>query len=335
MKLKNLLLLLFSVTFIQLTAQQVDRKEVLLEIGTGTWCQYCPGAAMGADELVENGHDVAVIEYHSGDSYENAASSGRISYYGIEAFPTSIFDGVDVLEGGSQTNSLYDSYLPMYQDRKAIPSSFTIGVIGSEENMTDFDIEVNLEKVAETDAGNIKLHAAVTESHIEESWYGLDEVNFVERLMAPDYNGTAVDFSENDSQTVNLSFSLEDEWVTDNCELVVFLQDDNSQEVLQAVKYPINQMPGLNSYDLLLEDVRNLPENDCMGQIAPVIDVTNFGNETVTGFNIEYSVNDETFTHEWEGSIATNEVATVELPEVSYNVQSQNTVEVTVTDPNG
>ena len=33
----------------------VPRDHVIVEIGTGTWCQYCPGAAMGADEMHEEG----------------------------------------------------------------------------------------------------------------------------------------------------------------------------------------------------------------------------------------------------------------------------------------
>jgi hypothetical protein len=59
----------------------LERTKVLFEIATGTWCQYCPGAAKGADDMVHNGHDVAIIEYHGGDSYENTASLDRISYY--------------------------------------------------------------------------------------------------------------------------------------------------------------------------------------------------------------------------------------------------------------
>ena len=34
---------------------QVDREKVLVEVGTGTWCGYCPGAAMGIDDLIANG----------------------------------------------------------------------------------------------------------------------------------------------------------------------------------------------------------------------------------------------------------------------------------------
>jgi hypothetical protein len=35
-------------------SQQVPRNYVLVEIATGTWCGYCPGAALGADDLIEN-----------------------------------------------------------------------------------------------------------------------------------------------------------------------------------------------------------------------------------------------------------------------------------------
>ncbi len=89
---KKLLLstiLLFAIT--PLIAQQVPRSMVALEIGTGTWCQYCPGAAMGADDLLENGKLVAVIENHNNtggsDPFANVYSNARNSYYGITSYP--------------------------------------------------------------------------------------------------------------------------------------------------------------------------------------------------------------------------------------------------------
>jgi len=53
------------------------KDQIVLEIGTGTWCVYCPGAAMGAHDLIENGHNVSVIKYHSGDSYEIPVSASQ------------------------------------------------------------------------------------------------------------------------------------------------------------------------------------------------------------------------------------------------------------------
>ena len=61
-------ILLFTMVFGMMALfGQTTRENVVVEIATGTWCQYCPGAAMGADDLISNGHDVAVIEYHGGD----------------------------------------------------------------------------------------------------------------------------------------------------------------------------------------------------------------------------------------------------------------------------
>ena len=58
-----------------------DRGDLL-----GTWCPYCPGAAMGADDLIANGYNVAVVEYHNGDSYTNTASDARNNYYRITSY---------------------------------------------------------------------------------------------------------------------------------------------------------------------------------------------------------------------------------------------------------
>lgn len=106
--------LLGIVMSLSVISQQVPREMVVLEIGTGTWCTYCPGAAMGADDLVENGHHVAVVENHNGDSYANAYSNARNSFYAITGYPTAIFDGVLKVSGGSHSQSMYSTYLPKY-----------------------------------------------------------------------------------------------------------------------------------------------------------------------------------------------------------------------------
>jgi len=52
---KKSILLLSSFILMTLVANsQVTRNIVIVEIATGTWTKYSPGAAMGADELVAN-----------------------------------------------------------------------------------------------------------------------------------------------------------------------------------------------------------------------------------------------------------------------------------------
>jgi PKD repeat protein len=235
--------LLWTILFTSLTlvSQQVPRDKVLLEIATGTWCPYCPGAAMGADDLVENGCEVAVIEYHNGDIFTNAASDARNAYYNVTGYPTAHFDGVLEYVGGSNTQSMYPQYLPLYQQRIAISSSYTIEIYG-ESVGNEYTIILVLEKVATSSASNIKARFALTESHIVHSWQGQSELNYVERLMAPDANGTPVDFSGNSEITLVLNFTKDPNWVSANCELVAFLQDDNTKECLQATMVPLDDL---------------------------------------------------------------------------------------------
>jgi PKD repeat protein len=213
-------------------SQQVARQKVIVEIGTGTWCQYCPGAAMGADDLVENGCQVGNIEYHNGDPYTNDASNYRNSYYSVSGYPTAHFDGVLEFVGGSHTESMYPNYLPLYQQRYAIPSDFTIDIYG-EHTGSVYDIQLVVNKVNGT-WSDLTVQLVLTESEIVFSWQGQDHLNFVERLMAPDHFGTTVDFSSQSTATINLQFTMDASWVAANCELVAFVQNESTKEILQG-----------------------------------------------------------------------------------------------------
>jgi len=205
-------------------AQNVPREMVVLEIGTGTWCPYCPGAAMGADDLLENGHHVAVVENHNGDSYANAYSNSRNSMYGVSAYPSAAFDGIQGYVGGSNTSSLYYTYLGKYNACIAFdsPVAMTMDV---EEADGDYNVTVEMTKVGDITATNIVLYFFVTQSHISQNWQGQTHLEHVNRLMVPDQNGTVVDFSGGDVQTVDLSFTLNAAWPVEDCEFIALLQD--------------------------------------------------------------------------------------------------------------
>jgi hypothetical protein len=63
--------------------------------------------------------------------------------------------------------------------------------------------------------------------------------------MAPDYNGTPLDFSSGDIQDINLSFTMGADWVADNCELVAFIQNNDDKEILQGSKVSIPELAPL------------------------------------------------------------------------------------------
>ncbi len=219
-----------------------ERNMVVLEIGTGAWCQYCPGAAMGADDLVDSGKAVAVIEYHDNDPFANPASDARNIYYNITGFPTANFDGIVPFVGGSHTVSNYPYYLPIYNSRKPINSAYQINVYGTHTG-NDYNLTIYATKVATTpEYNNLVLQAVVTESDIPYTWQGQTQLSFVERVMMPDQNGTALDFSSANTQILNLSFTADASWVTDNCEITAFIQNNDGKEIYQGTKVKLTEL---------------------------------------------------------------------------------------------
>ncbi|MFO7614031.1 MAG: T9SS type A sorting domain-containing protein [Bacteroidales bacterium] len=237
---KILLLLIAGLWLVTAYTQQVPRQQVVLEIGTGTWCPYCPGAAMGADDLIANGCQVAVMENHNGDAFANTYSNARNSYYNITGYPTAFFDGVLSYVGGSNSQSMYPNYLPLYQQRIAIDSDFSIEIYGEGTGQT-YDIQLVIDKVAGS-WGNLKIHLALTESDIIYSWQGQSHLNYVTRLMVPDQNGTTIDWTNQSSVTLSLQFTKDPSWVDNHCELVAFIQNDITKECLQAEKVMLTDL---------------------------------------------------------------------------------------------
>ncbi|MBE9492338.1 MAG: T9SS type A sorting domain-containing protein [Bacteroidetes bacterium] len=335
---KNIITLLVALFFIVCTtlAQQVEREMVVLEIGTGTWCPYCPGAAMGADDLVSNGHDVAVIEYHNGDDYTNTASNARNNYYNVPGYPTANFDGTLTYVGGSASQSLYPTYLPRYNQRKSINSSFTIDIEGESSGLIDFNIDITVIKVASFSGGNLVLQVAVTESHIPKFWQGMNELNFVERMMVPNHIGTSLDFSGNDTINLNFIFSLEEGWDTENCELVVFIQDNSTKEIQQGAKRDMMSFGNVNDYDVALTGVSNLLDKLCHGELEPKVVIRNNGNENLTFVDINYYVNGSAVsTYQWTGNIPFLESEEVLLPPINFIPEEENELVIYSSDPNG
>jgi PKD repeat protein len=227
---KKLTFLFICLLCVSAVFAQVTRDKVVVEVGTGTWCQYCPGAAMGVDDLIENGWPVAAIENHNGDIFANQYSNARNTYYGVPGFPTAYFDGGSAVVGGSHSESMYASYWPKVQQRMAVPSPVTIEVWGNHTGQT-YNVVVKVAKVSAINGSNIRLHLCVTESNIVYSWQGMSELDYVNRLMVPDQNGTSLNFDDCDVLEIPLTFNIQQTWGLLNLQLVAFVQTNSNKEI--------------------------------------------------------------------------------------------------------
>lgn len=238
-----------------ITDVNIPRNLVVLEEATGTWCQYCPAAANGCEDLIQEDYPVAIIAYHSGDDYQTDESESRLSeYYMPAGFPTVYFDGVTSFSGGAGAGStLFDEYAPLVDSLMLTTSpvdvSFANAMYSSESNVLTFDVDIDV--IGFAYGNDNRLHIALTESGIAETWQGLDSLQFVERVMFNGAAGTAVDLSDMGSSiTVNASFTLDDSWNENRCELIAFVQDNDSKKILNASKLDVNTLIGVNVQDI-------------------------------------------------------------------------------------
>jgi len=230
---KTLFTLLCLIALSTAFAQSTVRDMVVIEDATGTWCQYCPGAAMGCDDLLSNGKFVAVIANHNGDSYAQAYSNARNTMYGVSAFPSVGFDATKGYVGGSHTSSLYNTYVPIYASLITIPSPLSMSMDVTHSGLAYTAVVTVTKTDAITSTSNI-LYFFVTQSHISANWQGQNHLEHVNRLMVPDQNGTAVDFTSGDVQTYTLSFNLDAAWPVADCEFIAFVQDKDAGQGNQA-----------------------------------------------------------------------------------------------------
>ncbi len=306
--------IIFSIFFVLLSflnfAQQVPRQLVLVEIGTGGWCTYCPGAAMGADDLHANGDPVAIIENHNGDPYATTMSNARNSYYGITGYPTAWFDGRNAVVGGSHTTSMYPQYISRVNSRMTVPTSFLLGITGSNDG-DNYTINVNIQKVADYQVENCVVHLALTESDIQYNWQGQTEMNFVSRIMVPNQNGTPITMATGETLDVPLSFTFNNTWVKDNCELIAWVQNNTTKEVMHCAKVMVNDLSLGMSVDFSA-------------------DVTTGCGTTDVQFQNQSAGQDLTYTWIFPGG--TPEFSYDENPLITYSVEGQYPVTLTISN---
>ncbi len=333
---KKITLVLFSLLSVLMLNAQIDKELVIIEIGTGTWCQYCPGAAMGADDLIENGHSVAIIENHNGDSFTTDATNIRNNYYNISAFPSTLFNGLNIIEGGYNDQSLYPSYLPKYNSAIAVQTSFDVNMEVAPLTDNSYSVTVTIEKVHDYSGTNLVAHLVVTESHIDYNWQGQSELNFVTRGMYPDHYGTSLDFSEKNQEVFYFEIVTDEDWDLSHGEIVAFVQDNSSKEILNGTKATLNLSIGTNNASCISIEHPTDTINTCGNSFTPSLIIKNRGSEALTSLTIEYDVNEETTeTFSWTGNLAFGEEETVELNEITFTALEDNTLNISLIQPNG
>ncbi|MGN0033340.1 MAG: T9SS type A sorting domain-containing protein [Candidatus Limimorpha sp.] len=320
--------------FGSLSAQNVARECVLFEVFTGVNCPYCPAAANGVSQMLEEGLAIAPVAIHtsafSTSEFYTDETNGRANFYVINGYPTLKADGILTKSGGGNASqSMYSSYISCYNQRINVTSPFTIDLSYDFVEGSVCQVTAVVNKVGQCDAANLRVMIALTESHIQKTWQGMSELNAVTRDFIPTQDGTV--FS-GESLTVTELFDMAG-FPKENMCLVAWVQSFTTKEVFQTVKLSLE--PQMVNYDVALRGISTLVTNNCSDLVEPTLTIKTFGTENVTSLDVEVTgANDEMLsTYQWTGNASTGDTIEFSMPE--FSLQGSNVVNFNVVKING
>ena len=215
-------------------------RRVLLELFTTTWCTNCPLADSAAWALaVESGTDITLIEYHftvpgSIDPFIFNQADLRAAFYGIEAPPVMVCEGLSLLGGAVEYERTYQDYKTAFNNRLLLKSPIAISLTGQAQNgVINYHLEITSQQsITQTD---LKLLLVVMEDSIfYNAPNGVDLHRFVARQIIPDYQGTAIALNYGTTFTKDGAITPDPGWNLNRLHLAAFVQSYATKEVLQS-----------------------------------------------------------------------------------------------------
>lgn len=246
----SIVLILLAFCFSIPRARAVERC-VLVELLTWVGCSGCPQAEAALDSLSEEYPDdsLAIIRYHpqpgaSNPFYQQEAFDRALSYYEITGFPTAFFDG-GLKVYNVPTESLYTKFKTRIETRLAIPSPLSMNLSVTYDTLSHSGQAITrVTAVGSVEADALYLRYALIESGLI---HQSDVHQEVLRDMYPDEVGVSFAIEQGEVFRDTTNFTLDPQWLPENCDLVVFVQDDATKEVLQSVQtwIPVPQVPAI------------------------------------------------------------------------------------------
>ena len=292
----------------------VARECVLFEVFTGVRCPYCPAAANGIAQMMDEGLAIAPVAYHttafSTDLYYTNETNARATYYGINSYPTLKADGVTgVSGGGGAGESMYSYYRNYYNQRINVTSPFTMDLNFEPVDGTSCRVNCTVNQVGECNGSDVRVFIALTQCNIDVGWQGMQGLHHVCRDMIPSQTGTPFV-----GPTMTVSETFEMPWPKEDCYLTAWVQNysGSTKEVYQAVRM---SMALDLDYDIALKSVKNVVTQNCSGIQKPQLTIKNFGNETITFFDMCAYDMHEDHRQSWHGTLPQGQSVTVTMDE--------------------
>ncbi len=240
-------IVLLALCFAVSTTAAVERC-VLVELFTLINCHQCPEANAALDSLNQEYPDssLTIIRYHcipapADPLYQPESQNRWTSYYGQSAVPRTFFDG-GMMVAGADSNSYYD-FRDSVEVRRAIPSPLSMSLsVTYDTTSRSGQVFAQVIAVDPVEGEDLYLRYALIES---EAVHLTEVYQEVLRDMIPDAQGVSFAIDQGETFNDTVDFTIDTLWLPENCDMVVFVQDDDTKEVLQSVQtwIPLSQVP--------------------------------------------------------------------------------------------
>lgn len=221
---KNVVVLL--VVLLMISALNADLnyypKTIVAENMTATWCGYCPQAYQGLEVVHENYNYAefsSIRYYRSSGDYGTPEIDDAIDFYNVGGYPDTWFNGIENVGGGGDVIETGAPFM-VATDKfyfKPAPIKVTLtffdsinGTIWADVTMIDPDFVL-------TDA---TLKYVLVEDEVT------DEYTHVTRDIVME---TISLTGQNQVYSGQQSFEIDPTWVTENLQVVVFVQDTETE----------------------------------------------------------------------------------------------------------
>jgi len=335
----------FSQTIVSTTPQN---RNVVLEEFTGINCIYCPDGHAIAQAIQDANPDrVSLINIHVGTfavpsagqpDFRTQWGNAILGQTGATGFPSGtvnrhVFAGNNTILNRGQWTSASNQMLNL-------PSYVNVGVEATLDiNTRELVVNVEAYYTGDSPQATNMLNVALLQNNTKGPQSGGGQgnnYNHMHRLVdlltgqwgeviQTTTTGTFV--NKTYTYTVPADYRNVDAVLRD-MEIVAFISETQQEIITGDRAFP--SYTGLTILnDAKLVSIEPI-DPTCSDEISPVIKVSNEGMNPITSLQIDYSINGQSHTYTWTGDIPTYQTETIELPMTSYNMQANNSIDVSL-----